>query len=100
MRRIIGYNSHELPDGHPDKYPPVAEVVRPDPPTGNGKSPACATSGNATAKMPRHYLARLKQVALQGGNVFGELLETVRHATLGQISRTLAEVGGQYRKMV
>jgi methylmalonyl-CoA mutase len=46
------------------------------------------------------YLARLKQVALQGENVFGELLETVRHATLGQISRTLAEVGGRYRKMV
>jgi len=46
------------------------------------------------------YLARLKRVALQGDNVFGELLETVRHATLGQITATLAEVGGRYRKMV
>jgi methylmalonyl-CoA mutase len=46
------------------------------------------------------YLARLKQVALEDGNVFGELLETVRHATLGQISRTLVDVGGSYRKMV
>jgi methylmalonyl-CoA mutase len=46
------------------------------------------------------YLARLKQVALEGGNVFDELLETVRHATLGQITDTLAEVGGHFRKMV
>ena len=30
----------------------------------------------------------------------GELLETVRHASLGQITGTLAEVGGKYRKMV
>ena len=46
------------------------------------------------------YLERLRRVALQGGNVFGELLETVQHATLGQITRALAEVGGEYRKMV
>jgi methylmalonyl-CoA mutase len=46
------------------------------------------------------YLARLKEVTLSGGNVFGELLETVRHATLGQITGILAEIGGKYRKMV
>ena len=40
------------------------------------------------------YLERLKKVALEDGNIFGELLETVRHATLGQISRALMEVGG------
>ena len=28
-RRIIGYNIFELPDGHPDKYPPATEVIRP-----------------------------------------------------------------------
>src|SRR6185369_18051431 len=27
FRRIIGYNVHELPSGHPDKYPPVVEMV-------------------------------------------------------------------------
>jgi methylmalonyl-CoA mutase len=37
---------------------------------------------------------------MDGGNVFDELLETVRHATLGQITATLAEVGGHFRKMV
>jgi len=28
------------------------------------------------------------------------LLETVRHASLGQITKALADVGGRYRKMV
>ena len=46
------------------------------------------------------YLQRLKDVALAGGNVFAELLETVKHASLGQITRTLFEVGGRYRKMI
>jgi isobutyryl-CoA mutase len=46
------------------------------------------------------YLERLKKVALAGENVFAELLETVRHATLGQITHALMEVGGEYRKMV
>lgn len=43
-------------------------------------------------------LQKLKQVALQGGNIFEELLNTVRFASLGQISATLYEVGGQYRR--
>jgi methylmalonyl-CoA mutase len=43
-------------------------------------------------------LARLRRVALEGGNVFAELMRTVRVASLGQITRTLYEVGGQYRR--
>ena len=43
-------------------------------------------------------LARLKQVALSGENVFAELMETVRSCSLGQITQALFEVGGQYRR--
>ncbi|MEM6927019.1 MAG: methylmalonyl-CoA mutase family protein, partial [Myxococcota bacterium] len=43
-------------------------------------------------------LARLQQVALSGDNIFGELMRTVRVATLGQISRALYAVGGEYRR--
>jgi methylmalonyl-CoA mutase len=45
-------------------------------------------------------LARLRSVALEGGNVFAELMHTVRHCTLGEITDTLFEVGGQYRRSV
>ncbi len=43
-------------------------------------------------------LVRLKDTALQGGNVFEELLDTVKHCSLGQITTALYEVGGQYRR--
>jgi methylmalonyl-CoA mutase len=43
-------------------------------------------------------LARLRDVAIRGGNVFEELLETVKVASLGQITEALFEVGGRYRR--
>jgi methylmalonyl-CoA mutase len=43
-------------------------------------------------------LKRLQQVALKGGNVFEELMETVRYCSLGQITQALYEVGGMYRR--
>ncbi len=43
-------------------------------------------------------LKRLKEVAVSGGNIFKELMETVKVASLGQITAALYEVGGQYRR--
>lgn len=43
-------------------------------------------------------LRRLQEVATSGGNIFEELMETVKVASLGQISAALYEVGGQYRR--
>ncbi len=45
-------------------------------------------------------LARLRDVCISGGNVFEELMETVKTCSLGQISDTLFGVGGQYRRNV
>ena len=99
-RKIIGYNAHELPEGSPGKYPPVAEVVRPGPDDFERQLGRVREFKKRHSEDAPVYLARLKEVALAEGNIFGELLETVRHASLGQITRTLAEVGGRYRKMV
>ncbi|RJS60751.1 fused isobutyryl-CoA mutase/GTPase IcmF [Bacillus sp. PK3_68] len=43
-------------------------------------------------------LKRLKEAAVNGGNIFAELMETVKVASLGQITTALYEVGGQYRR--
>jgi methylmalonyl-CoA mutase len=43
-------------------------------------------------------LERLKQAACAGGNVFAELMESVKTCSLGQISHALYEVGGRYRR--
>jgi methylmalonyl-CoA mutase len=43
-------------------------------------------------------LKRLQEVALRNGNIFSELMETVKFCSLGQITHALYEVGGQYRR--
>jgi methylmalonyl-CoA mutase len=53
-----------------------------------------AEHGNAAGPA----LLRLREVALAGGNIFEELMETARHATLGEITQALFEVGGEYRR--
>jgi methylmalonyl-CoA mutase len=54
----------------------------------------------------RHAIGRepaleaLRQTALGQGNVFAQLMDTVRPASLGEITGTLSEVGGAYRRNV
>ncbi len=43
-------------------------------------------------------LERLRRTALDGGNVFAELMEAVQVGSLGQITEALYEVGGEYRR--
>ncbi|MGE0789960.1 MAG: fused isobutyryl-CoA mutase/GTPase IcmF [Sandaracinaceae bacterium] len=45
-------------------------------------------------------LARLKRAALDGANLFEALLDATQHASLGQITGALYEVGGEYRRNV
>jgi methylmalonyl-CoA mutase len=45
-------------------------------------------------------LARLKGVARSEKNIFGELMNTIRVCSLGQITQALYEVGGQYRRNI
>lgn len=43
-------------------------------------------------------LLSLQRVALEDGNIFAELMDTVRVCSLGQITEALYGVGGQYRR--
>jgi methylmalonyl-CoA mutase len=43
-------------------------------------------------------LEKLKKAALENKNVFECLMETTKYASLGQITKALFEVGGQYRR--
>ena len=43
-------------------------------------------------------LRKLQQVAISNGNLFEELMETVKYCSLGQITHALYQVGGQYRR--
>ena len=43
-------------------------------------------------------LERVKQAAINDENVFVELVEAAKHCSLGELSNTLFDVGGQYRR--
>ncbi len=43
-------------------------------------------------------MERLQGVSQSDGNVFEELMETVKYCSLGEITRTLYKAGGQYRR--
>jgi len=60
--------------------------------------------GNLRAFQARHgerapaALRQLQERVRSGGNVFETLMETVKVASLGQISEALFAVGGRYRR--
>ena len=43
-------------------------------------------------------LKQLQSVAIGNGNLFAELMETVKYCSLGEITNALYAVGGQYRR--
>lgn len=43
-------------------------------------------------------LKKLQETAINNGNLFAELMETVKSCSLGQITHALYDVGGQYRR--
>ena len=96
---IVGVNTFIDPAKLADDYrPEEIEMRRATYDEKNVHLSRCRKYNEDRADTQAEALERLKQVALDGGNIFGELMHTVRHASLGVITRALYEVGGQYRR--
>jgi len=93
---IIGVNTFRNPHG--EKAPDTLELARSTDEEKQGQLKRLADFHNVHKAESGAALAKLKQVAINGGNVFAELMETVKVASLGQITDALFEVGGQYRR--
>ncbi|MGL4230986.1 MAG: fused isobutyryl-CoA mutase/GTPase IcmF [Casimicrobium sp.] len=93
---IIGVNTFRNPNGDP--VPETLELARS---TDEEKQSQLKRLNEFHAKHANASgtaLAKLKQTAMSGGNVFAELMEAVKVCSLGQITDALFEVGGQYRR--
>jgi len=93
---VIGVNTFLSSEGSPTTQP--GEVIRS---TETEKEAQIATVAAVQERFQAERpgeLERLKEVAVRGGNVFEQLLETAKVCTLGEIGRALFEVGGQYRR--
>jgi len=93
---VIGVNTFESPE--PQGEPPARQLMR------SSEAEKRAQVANLRAFQARHAeatpaaLRRLQQVARRGENVFSELMDTVKVASLGQITEALFAVGGRYRR--
>jgi methylmalonyl-CoA mutase len=93
---IVGVNTFLSKNGSPTIIP--AEVIRSTTAEKEFQINALNTFKQRHAAQSDEALKRLQQVAIQNGNLFEELMETVKHCSLGQITHALFEVGGQYRR--
>ena len=96
---IIGVNTYLDPTTTAEDWePPEVELRRASNDEKDAQIESVRRFQAAHADAAGPALARLQQVALEGGNIFDELMKVTRVATLGQISRALYDVGGEYRR--
>jgi methylmalonyl-CoA mutase len=93
---IVGVNTFRSPHG--DAAPQKVELARSTDDEKQSQLGRLAQFHQRHASEAPAALARLHQVVIEDGNVFAELMKTVRVCSLGQITNALFEVGGQYRR--
>ena len=94
---IIGVNTFRNP--HADTAPPQKIALqRSSEEEKQSQLTRLADFHARYAKAAPKALERLKRTVIEDGNVFAELVNTVRVCSLGQITRALFEVGGEYRR--
>jgi len=96
LRPIIGLNRYRGPDASL----PEVNVVR----TAKSKKQMQAERLQRFKRRHRaqaeRALDRLSQVVERGGNVFAELIDTVEHCSLGQITTRLHDLVGRFRPTI
>jgi len=93
---IVGVNTFRNP--HADGAPQKIELARSSEDEKRSQLQRLADFHARHAAEAPAALARLKEAVIANGNVFAELMSTVRVCSLGQITNALFEVGGQYRR--
>jgi len=93
---IVGVNTFRNPHG--DTTPEKLELARSTDEEKQSQLARLEAFHQRNAREAATALARLKQTVIEDGNVFAELVNTVRVCSLGQITHALFEVGGQYRR--
>ncbi|MBM3384955.1 MAG: methylmalonyl-CoA mutase, partial [Betaproteobacteria bacterium] len=93
---IIGVNTFRNPHGDP--VPAKLELIRSSEQEKQSQLKRLAEFQANNAAQAGPMLRRLQQAVIDNDNVFAVLMDAVRVCSLGQITHTLFEVGGQYRR--
>ena len=93
---IVGVNTFLNKKGSPTMLP--GEVIRSTTEEKDQQIQNLMAFRKRNERKSPEMLQRLKTVAVNNGNLFEELMETVKYCSLGEITHALYEVGGQYRR--
>jgi len=95
-RPIIGRNVLPLAS---QEYPP-AQLVRPTEADWDKQLARTRGFREKNKEVSADWLRHIEETAMNGDNVFEQLLKAVRYTTLGQTSKSLAKVGGLFSQPV
>jgi len=93
---IVGVNTFLSKEGSPFEIP--NELIRSTNNDKNRQISNLRTFQDRNSEASRESLEVLQQTAIDGDNMFAQLMETSKVASLGQMSQALYQVGGQYRR--
>ncbi|MEA1902005.1 MAG: methylmalonyl-CoA mutase family protein [Actinomycetota bacterium] len=93
---IVGVNTFLSKDGSPFEMP--NELIRSRDQDKERQISSLRAFQARNSDVAEGSLAALQETAVHGKNVFEQLMETAKVASLGQMSRALYDVGGQYRR--
>ncbi len=93
---IIGVNTFLSSKGSPTIIP--QEVIRSTTEEKEFQIKTVQNLWKRSGDKGQEALHTLQQAAIHNQNIFAELMETVKYCSLGQITKALFEVGGQYRR--
>jgi methylmalonyl-CoA mutase len=93
---IVGVNTFLSKDGSPTILP--TEVIRSTKEEKDYQIRSLETFKLLHQDKKDDMLKRIQTVAIKNGNLFEELMETVKFCSLGEITNALYAVGGQYRR--
>ncbi|RZJ87928.1 MAG: methylmalonyl-CoA mutase, partial [Chryseobacterium sp.] len=93
---IVGVNTFLNKNGSPTIVP--GEVIRASEEEKEYQITSLSAFQRRNATETDNALRQLQKIAVQGGNIFEELINVCKICSLGQISKALYEVGGQYRR--
>ena len=93
---IIGVNTFLSSKGSPTILP--KEVIRATEEEKEYQMSMLQSLHNASQSNASAELRKLQEAAIQNRNMFSELMEAVKSCSLGQLTKSMFEVGGQYRR--
>ncbi|MCP9752663.1 methylmalonyl-CoA mutase family protein [Ferruginibacter sp. HRS2-29] len=93
---IVGVNTFLSKNGSPTILP--TEVIRSTTEEKESQIKTLEAFHRRHEDKAASMLKQLQKVAVNNGNLFEELMETVKYCSLGQITNALYSVGGQYRR--